>query len=391
MLRSVKYGLNGAVLAGLIAVPAVWNTVDKSVHLVVDGKSRTIQTTAQSVGQVLRTAGYRVSAHDLLAPGPSSRISNGTRIVLRRGRLLELNVDGQATRVWTTAPTVSEALSQLGYSTTDFVSVSRAQRLPLGVTDIAIRTPRVVTVVHDGKTEHVSTTDATVGQMLADLGIDLGSSDRLSVQADAAVVSGQTVRVQRVDRKLVTRLKALPYPVSRHYSATLSAGTTKVITAGKKGRARITFALVYVDGHMVGQTKVKSVVLAAPRPQVERVGTKDAPVATHAAVASQPAPSPSSAKGIARRLMADRGWGASQYDCLVTLWNHESNWNVHAANPSGAYGIPQALPGDKMASAGSDWQDNATTQIKWGLGYIAARYNTPCGAWASWQAQGGWY
>jgi hypothetical protein len=63
---------------------------------------------------------------------------------------------------------------------------------------------------------------------------------------------------------------------------------------------------------------------------------------------------------------------------------------VHAANPSGAYGIPQALPGAKMASAGPDWQNSAHTQINWGLGYIASRYGTPCGAWAHSQATN-WY
>ena len=68
------------------------------------------------------------------------------------------------------------------------------------------------------------------------------------------------------------------------------------------------------------------------------------------------------------------------------MWSRESGWRTNAANPSGAYGIPQALPGSKMSSAGPDWQTNAETQIKWGLGYIAARYDTPCGAWSFWQA-----
>jgi uncharacterized protein YabE (DUF348 family) len=391
VLRSVKYGLNGAVLAGLIAVPALWNTVDKRVQLVVDGQPRAIETTAQSVGQVLHAAGFGVSAHDLLAPTQSSPVHDGTRIVLRRGRLLQLNVDGHATSVWTTAPTVAEALSELGYSSTDFVSVSRARRLPLGVTDIAIRTPRTVTVIRNGKPEQVSTTDTTVGQMLTDLGIDLSSAYRLSVKPSASIVAGQTVRVQRVDRKLVTRMTSLPYHVSRHYTATLSAGTTKVLARGKSGQARVTYALVFLDGRMVARTKVSSVVVAAPRTQVLKIGTRDStPTTTALNAPSQPAPSPGTAKAIARALLADRGWGDTQYDCLVTLWNHESSWNVHAANASGAYGIPQALPGYKMSSAGPDWQNNATTQIKWGLGYIASRYNTPCGAWSLWQQQG-WY
>jgi len=102
-------------------------------------------------------------------------------------------------------------------------------------------------------------------------------------------------------------------------------------------------------------------------------------------------PDPGSAKAIAYELVLARGWATTEYDCLVALWTRESHWNVYAHNPtSGAYGIPQALPGDKMASAGSDWQTNPRTQIVWGLGYIAGRYQTPCGAWAH-SERVGWY
>ena len=97
-----------------------------------------------------------------------------------------------------------------------------------------------------------------------------------------------------------------------------------------------------------------------------------------------------SPQDIARALLATYGWSGDQFGCLDSLWMRESHWNVHAANPSGAYGIPQALPGSKMSSAGSDWQNNAVTQIKWGLGYIADRYGSPCGAWAHSEGHG-WY
>ncbi|MFC7384923.1 aggregation-promoting factor C-terminal-like domain-containing protein [Sphaerisporangium rhizosphaerae] len=101
-------------------------------------------------------------------------------------------------------------------------------------------------------------------------------------------------------------------------------------------------------------------------------------------------PNPGSNKALGQELAAARGW-AGEWGCLEKLWDRESHWNERAMNrSSGAYGIPQALPGSKMASAGGDWQVNAATQIKWGLGYIAARYKTPCGAWAHSQATG-WY
>lgn len=87
----------------------------------------------------------------------------------------------------------------------------------------------------------------------------------------------------------------------------------------------------------------------------------------------------------------NHGWGADQMVCLESLWTKESNWDYQAQNPSsGAYGIPQSLPGSKMASAGADWASNPATQIDWGLGYIADVYGSPCGAWSHSQSVG-WY
>ena len=98
-------------------------------------------------------------------------------------------------------------------------------------------------------------------------------------------------------------------------------------------------------------------------------------------------------KWYAKRLMAKRySWTSSaQFSCLVKLWEKESGWNHLARNRySGAHGIPQALPGSKMSSAGPNWRTNPETQIKWGLGYIKGRYGTPCGAWNAFLRKG-WY
>ena len=112
----------------------------------------------------------------------------------------------------------------------------------------------------------------------------------------------------------------------------------------------------------------------------------------------QPAQQPASAQApagsaqhIALQMLGSYGWSSSQFSCLDSLWNAESGWNVSASNPtSGAYGIPQALPGSKMASAGPDWQTSAATQIRWGLGYIKSLYGSPCGAWEH-EESAGWY
>lgn len=100
---------------------------------------------------------------------------------------------------------------------------------------------------------------------------------------------------------------------------------------------------------------------------------------------------PAAAKAYAAGAIARYGWGDGEYRCLVLLWTRESSWRADAYNASsGAYGIPQSLPGSKMAVAGADWRTNAATQIEWGLSYIAARYGAPCGAWAHSEAYN-WY
>jgi hypothetical protein len=128
-----------------------------------------------------------------------------------------------------------------------------------------------------------------------------------------------------------------------------------------------------------------------PKPAPTQTAQKAASTTSAAAAAPlAPAAAPGTAQAWAQQYLASMGMGADQYSCLVSLWNRESGWNVHASNPSGAYGIPQALPGSKMSTAGPDWQNNYQTQIKWGMGYITGRYSTPCGAWGHSQSTG-WY
>ena len=130
---------------------------------------------------------------------------------------------------------------------------------------------------------------------------------------------------------------------------------------------------------LVGKVKVAKV----PPPPTPPAGTANPPPV------NVPLPSPGTSQAIAYQLLPQFGFNAKQqYPCLDQLWMNESGWQVTAYNASGAYGIPQALPGSKMASAGADWQTNPATQIKWGLGYIQGRYGTPCNAWAYWQGHG---
>ncbi len=165
-------------------------------------------------------------------------------------------------------------------------------------------------------------------------------------------------------------------------------------------------SLAFVLAAITDQSPVMAVEAIAPAPElapqlisatddyvsgIERAEWKTSRVVTYGTAPAAGTPDPGTAMGIAFTMVTERGWATTQFDCLVALWNKESRWNVYAHNASsGAYGIPQALPGSKMASAGDDWATNPVTQITWGLGYIEARYGDPCGAWAKSQ-RSGWY
>jgi len=188
------------------------------------------------------------------------------------------------------------------------------------------------------------------------------------------------------------------------------AGTTRLAraSAGSTGAERLArLASSEQIAREQGHAAYKAAVQRARRQAARQAAARQAARrASQRAAASQPpagrqsAPAPSApivdaepagaAQQTALSMLGSFGWPASQFGCLKSLWNEESGWRVTASNPSGAYGIPQALPGSKMASAGPDWQTDAATQIRWGLGYIKGLYGSPCGAWAHEQAAG-WY
>jgi hypothetical protein len=127
------------------------------------------------------------------------------------------------------------------------------------------------------------------------------------------------------------------------------------------------------------------------RPAADRTKARTLSNASGKAVTKTVDLSDADPRDLAKALMPQFGMSSSEFGCLDNIWSQESGWNVHADNPtSSAYGIPQALPGSKMSSAGPNWEDNAETQIRWGLGYIRERYGSACSAW-SFKSGHGWY
>jgi membrane protein involved in colicin uptake len=189
------------------------------------------------------------------------------------------------------------------------------------------------------------------------------------------------------------RLEAEAKTTAAGASATVAANETKAdASAAKTAIAGLGNVTKLDDSALrknIDATKAASDALTAAGAEADRKAAEAAAAAAQALALSN---TPEGAKATARSLAASlHGWGDGEFQCLSNLWQKESGWNYRASNGgSGATGIPQALPGSKMATAGADWQTSAATQIKWGLDYISRGYGSPCSAWSHSQAVN-WY
>ena len=215
--------------------------------------------------------------------------------------------------------------------------------------------------------------------------------------------SGLTIEGQSDSVYTVTEESTEEHGRVEKETDSLPEGETKVETEGVDGLVRTTYEVTSKDGTEVSRTPLSSSVVTEKVDEVVLVGTgsgaqKPAGEGGGGEAAPAPAPSPAGdgttpdgAQAIARSMMGSYGWGDGEFSCLQSLWNRESGWNYQAENASsGAYGIPQALPGSKMSSVAGDWATNPSTQITWGMQYIQGRYGTPCSAWAHSESVG-WY
>lgn len=179
-----------------------------------------------------------------------------------------------------------------------------------------------------------------------------------------------------------------PGPVSGAGSADISTSTP---VAGRSVDRSVRASLVDRAtrvGSELSRSAVRPPTVAAQRATKTGALPSSRQALVRGVTKTVPPPTP---RAIAASMLSRYGWGSDQFSCLDQLWVSESDWNPRAVNwSSGAYGIPQALPPEKMASAGADWRNNPATQIEWGLEYIRLSYATPCGAWA-FKLSNSWY
>ncbi|WP_307802298.1 ubiquitin-like domain-containing protein [Cellulomonas fengjieae] len=382
--RAVRVVSQAAVLAIVAGATSAFAVLHKTVTVDVDGTSVEVEAFGRTVEDILASGDIEVGERDLVAPALDQPISRSGQIVVRHGRELSLEVDGAQRSVWTTALTVGEAVDGLGLRD-DEVRLSASRSAALGRDTLRVSTLKTMHLVVDGQVIDGVSSAATVRDGLRDIGLVLNEGDQVSVPLDSTAVDGLVVLVTRASTSGETVTEAMPFESTEVEDPGMVKGNTVIATKGKAGVRTTTYELQVVGGVVTGRTPIASVVTVPPVAQVTKVGTAELPDPSVVAVA------PGTAQALGKEMAAARGWGDDQFACLLALWNKESGWRVNAENKSsGAYGIPQSLPGSKMATVADDWRTNPATQITWGLNYIGGRYGDPCGAYAASQAKG-WY
>jgi len=319
--------LQVALLVAVVAGSVAFLRQGKPAHITlrIDGQERQVRTGASSVGGVLAGAGVPVSSHDDITPDLGAKIADHGTIVIRRGRLLTLTLDHDATRrVWVTATSVSEALDQLGLIRPgEYVSASRSRQIGLDGAVLTVRLPQRVRLVADGKVRTVLSTRATVAEVLRDSKVTIGPKDLLSTPADSYPAEGLVERVTRVSDASVTASQIMPRSTSQVADGSLYVGSTRVVDDGQDGVLQLVFAIHTTNGKEASRTLTSQIETTPMRPRIIGVGTMPVP----------PPPAPALPPAPADVAYPNSGQGLN----FAALANCESSGDPRAVSPSGTY------------------------------------------------------
>lgn len=425
-------------------------TAKKSVAMIINGKTHIVSTYSTNPIRLLEEQHVPVKTHDQIISSSGDILTNHSTVTVRSAYQTSITVDGVTIPFWTVATSVDQLI---GFFKANAKNASRITVNLQNIYDkltcgLSINKKGPISVIADEKTRIVQNGDLPASAILDSQGIVLGKEDRVSVEED----DGNTVlRVSRVTHGKETRTVSLPFATQTVVDPKLPANSRVVQQVGVNGEREDVYNVTYVDGKAESATLVSQNLVKPAVNQVIAVG-KAAPAPIHknntntqkskqskqqtnaqpkkqnteqpakqekknsqqptqqqtasaapAPAANPPAPAPSSnpdslvhatpeqAKLFAQGAAAQMGWTGKEWEDLLWLWNRESGWRWNAENPSShAYGIPQALPANKMSSAGANWHEDAAIQISWGLSYIKSKYKTPSGA-VKHSREIGWY
>ncbi len=335
-----KIGLIAAVAVAVVSVVGAgfaYAATSKSVTLSVDGHVTQVSTRASTVGGVLNEQGISVDKRDAVAPSTSSTIADGSRIAVRFGRELTLNVDGKKNDYWVTADSVNEALSQLGFRFSG-ADLSTSRGAPIGRQGLTltVATEKAITLV-DGadKPRKVTTTSITVGDALKELKVKPNKYDQVKPNTGKLIDDGDRITIDRISKKQSTQREPIYNDTHVRYTDNMLDGHEKVLRAGHDGLKRVTYRFTRENGERVGSKVLSSKVLSRPVDRIELHGTKD------------PAPAVNYASG------------SSIWDAIAQC-ESGGNWAINTGN--GYYGGLQFTLSTWQAYGGSGYPNEASRE-----------------------------
>lgn len=348
----------------------------KVVQLSVEGEKQSVPTRARTVQEFLDHADITLNEGDVVEPSRDELIAGDNfRINVYRARPVTIFDGSKRTQTLSAAKAPRTVADQAG------LDIYPEDTLKQEVSDDILRDQVIgekitidrATPVHlnlYGTANTVRTQVDTVGQLLQEKGVALGKGDKVTPVASTRLTSGMTVAVARSGIVVKTVDEPIEPPVEYVEDASLSFGATAVRQAGKAGKKSVTYEVTMKNGKEISRKKIQEVTVTEPVKQIVARG-KAFDINTDKAA-----------------VMAAAGISQSDYPYVDYIISRESGWRVNATNGS-TWGLCQALPGSKMASAGADWQTNPVTQLKWCSGYAAGK-----GGWAAayefWVSHGWW-
>ena len=275
--KPVLVGIAALVVA-LVAGGGVVGAAHKTVSVTVDGQLQEVGTLAGSVEGALDSAGLTVSEHDTVAPAIDTAISEGSQIVVERGRLLTLTIDGQTREVWTTATTVEEALAELGQNPAAFkLSADRSREIPIDGLAVSADTLFNASVsVGGAAAAAVQSSAKTVADFLAEQAIVLGAEDTVDPAVSTPLSDGLVITVARVATTSVTEEVEVAQPGDQTVEdSSMDAGTSTVTQQGSPGKDSVTYQVTTVNGAQTAKNEVARTPITAATASVITVGTKE--------------------------------------------------------------------------------------------------------------------
>lgn len=361
--KAVLGGLVGVVVLALAGTTVGYTTMSHDVTLSVDGKDRTIHSFGDDVQSVLADQGIHTGSHDVVVPSLDAPVHDGTRIAVRYGRQLDVNVDGKKQVYWTTAHTVASAMDQLGLHFQDAdLSASRGASIDRQGMLLQITTPkRLVIKIADHHAKKRNLTVLTVRDLLRQLDVKVDHNDKVRPGMRHVLHDGDRVVVTRfgVKTKHVSH-ETIPFSTVHRDDSSMVRGDSKTIRSGHAGSRDVTYKVFFRNGHITHRKVVRSHVLQEPVSRVVAVGTKD------------PAPAPA----------VNYASGSSVWDRIAQC---ESGGNWAANTGNGYYGGLQFSLSTWHAYGGSGYpnQHSREDQIA-----VAERVRAAEGGYGAWPVCG---